>query len=409
MLQICILFILIGMSSYFSATETAFSSMNKIRLKNMDNNGNKNAKLVLTLSENYEKLLSAILIGNNIVNILSSSIAALLFVEWFGNAGVTISTIVMTILVLIFGEITPKSIAKNYPESFAMFSAPIMKFFMTILTPVNFIFVSWTKLISKVFKSSNDRGITEEELLTIIDEAQNDGDIDSNEGELIRNAIEFNDIEVIDIHTNRVDVVAIDENTSKQKIKEVFKKSGFSRLPVYSGSIDNIIGILNQKDFYNEIDKDFNIKSIITKPVFIIPSMKVSELLSLLQKSKSHLAVIIDEYGGTVGIITLEDILEELVGEIWDEHDNVIEEFQKINENEYKILCSANLDDFLEKFDIKYETDITTVGGWVIEKLGKIPIKGDSFEFENLRVIVEKCDSRHVLEITVKILSKIEI
>ena len=396
------------MSSYFSATETAFSSMNKIRLKNMDNNGNKKAKLVLMLSDNYEKLLSAILIGNNIVNILSSSIATLLFVEWFGNAGITISTIVMTILVLIFGEITPKSIAKNYPEAFAMFSAPIMKFFMTILTPVNFIFVSWTKLISKIFKSKDDRGITEEELLTIIDEAQNDGEIDKSEGELIRNAIEFNDIEVIDIHTNRVDVVAIDENTSKQKIKEVFKKSGFSRLPVYSGSIDNIIGVLNQKDFYNEIDKDFNIKSIITKPVFIIPSMKVSELLSLLQKNKSHLAVIIDEYGGTVGIITLEDILEELVGEIWDEHDNVIEEFQKINENEYKILCSANLDDFLEKFHIDDETDITTVGGWVIEKLGKIPVKGDSFEYENLHVTVSKCDSRHVLEIVVKVLNVVE-
>lgn len=397
------------MSSYFSATETAFSSMNKIRLKNMENNGNKKAKLVLQLSENYEKLLSAILIGNNIVNILSSSIATVLFVKYFGNAGVTISTIVMTILVLIFGEITPKCIAKNYPETFAMFSAPIMKFFMTVLTPINFIFVSWTKLLSKIFKSNDDRGITEEELLTIIDEAQNDGDIDISEGELIRNAIEFNDIEVIDIHTNRVDVVAVEEKTSKQDIMDIFKKSGYSRLPVYSGSIDNIIGILNQKDFYNELDKPFNIKSIMTKPVFIIPSMKVSELLSLLQKNKSHLAVIIDEYGGTVGIITLEDILEELVGEIWDEHDNVIEEFETISENEYKILCSANFDDFLEKFDIDDETDITTVGGWVIEKLGKIPVKGDSFEYKNLHVTVSKCDSRHVLEIVVKVLNEIEV
>lgn len=402
--QIIFIAVLIMMSAYFSASETAFFSMNKIRMKSMASNGNKRAKLVLKLAEDYDKLLSTLLIGNNIVNIGSSAIATVMFVKWLGNSGASASTAVMTVIVLIFGEITPKSMAKNSPESFAMFSAPILRVINIILSPLNFIFSGWQKLVHKLFKPQDDRGVTEEELLTMVEEAQNDGGIDSHESELIRNAIEFNDIEVVDIHTNRVDVVAIDIEDSNEKVAKVFRENGYTRLPVYKDSIDNIIGILNQKDFNNAVNDGLTVEQVMSEPVFVIPSMKISQLLTLLQKEKSHMAVIIDEYGGTVGIVTLEDILEELVGEIWDEHDEVVESIVKLGENKYKVLCNSNLDNLFDMFGLKNDYDISTVGGWVVEKFERIPDEGDSFRYENLRVVVTKRDSRHVNEITVEVL-----
>ncbi|MDO5398299.1 MAG: hemolysin family protein [bacterium] len=402
--QIIVIALLIMASAYFSASETAFFSMNKIRVKNMALNGNKRADLVLKLAENYDKLLSSLLIGNNIVNIASSSIATVLFVNWLGNSGVSVSTAVMTVLVLIFGEITPKSIAKNMPERFAMFSAPILKVINIVLSPLNFIFSLWQKLVYLIVKPPEDRGITEEELLTMVEEAQSDGEIDSHESELIRNAIEFNDIEVSDIHTNRVDVIAVELNTSNDEIEKIFRKYGYSRLPVYKETVDNIVGILNQKDFNNRKNNNDSIEKIMNNPVFVVPSMKISQLLSLLQKKKSHMAVIIDEYGGTVGIVTLEDILEELVGEIWDEHDEVIENIQKIGNNQYRVLCNADLDDLFEKLNIKNNIDIPTVGGWVIETFERIPEIGESFDYENLHITVSKRDDRHILEITVEVM-----
>jgi len=405
-IQIIVLGLLILGSAYFSASETAFSSINKIRMKNMASDGNKKAKLALKLADDYDRLIAGILIGNNIVNIAATSIATVLFVKHFGEIGPTLSTIVMTILVLIFGEISPKSIAKDSPEKFAMFSAPLMRIILTILRPINFIFVLWKKLLSKVFKTTEDRGITEEELITIVEEAQHDGELESHESELIKNAIEFNDIEVIDIHTSRVDVVAIDVEYDKAKIAKVFRESGYSRLPVYRDTIDNVIGVLNQKDFNKVVDSGRPVKDVISDPVFVIPSMKISELLPELQKKKSHLAIIIDEYGGTVGIVTLEDILEELVGEIWDEHDEIIENFRKTGENDYVILCSADLEDMFDYLGLEEEDDtedVQTVGGWVMDTLGKIPEVNDTFEYRNLKVKVTKCDSRHVLEIKVHV------
>ena len=403
--QIIFIAILVIMSSYFSASETAFFSLNKIRIKSMAANGNKRAELVMKLAENYDKLLSSILIGNNIVNIASSAIATVLFVRLLGDKGVSVSTAVMTILVLIFGEITPKSIAKNSPERFALFSAPILRVINVILTPLNFVFSMWQKLVYLVIKPADDRGVTEEELLTMVEEAQNDGEIDSHESELIRNAIEFNDIEVIDIHTNRVDVVAVDVESENDEVEKLFRESGYSRLPVYRDSIDNIIGILNQKDFNNAVNDKLSIEQVMNEPVFVIPSMKISQLLTLLQKQKSHMAVIIDEYGGTVGIVTLEDILEELVGEIWDEHDEVIESIEQISDNKYKVLCSSDLDNMFERFGIDCDLDISTVGGWIIETFERIPEVGESFDFQNLHVTVAKRDTRHVLEITVEIIT----
>lgn len=286
--QIIFIAILVIMSSYFSASETAFFSLNKIRIKSMAANGNKRAELVMKLAENYDKLLSSILIGNNIVNIASSAIATVLFVRLLGDKGVSVSTAVMTILVLIFGEITPKSIAKNSPERFALFSAPILRVINVILTPLNFVFSMWQKLVYLVIKPADDRGVTEEELLTMVEEAQNDGEIDSHESELIRNAIEFNDIEVIDIHTNRVDVVAVDVESENDEVEKLFRESGYSRLPVYRDSIDNIIGILNQKDFNNAVNDKLSIEQVMNEPVFVIPSMKISPAYAFAEAEITH-------------------------------------------------------------------------------------------------------------------------
>lgn len=400
--QILILALLILGSAYFSATETAFSALNKIRIKNLANDGDKRAKLTLELSENYDKLLSTILIGNNIVNITATSVATVLFVKYMGDVGATVSTAVMTVLVLIFGEISPKSLAKESPESFAMFSAPILRVMLTILAPLNFLFMLWKKLLSKIFKVKEDRGITEEELITIVEEAAQDGGIDVQEGELIRSAIEFDDIEVVDVLTPRIDIEAVPDTADEKEVKEVFKRSGYSRLPVYEGSTDNIIGVINQKDFYNRDDKK-SVKSIIKPVIVTTESTKISKLLKLLQKQKSHMAVVTDEYGGTLGIVTMEDIIEELVGEIWDEHDEIINEFEQIEENKYRIVCSANLTKMLKLFDKDEEFDMSTVSGWVIFEFGGIiPNEGDSFDYENLHVVVTKTDKRRVLEVIVE-------
>lgn len=401
--QIIFLVILIMFSAFFSATETAFSSINKIRMKNMANNGNKKAVAVLELNEKYDKLISTILIGNNIVNITASSVATVLFLVYFPKNGATISTVVTTIVVLIFGEITPKSIAKDFPEKFAMAVVPFVKVLCIILSPINFVFSSWKNLISKVFKNDENRGLTEEELLTMVEEAQDDGGINDEEGELIRNAIEFNDIQVSDVHTPRVDVVAVDENDSREEIDRVFCESNFTRLPVYKDTIDNIIGVINQKDFYNSNKFKGNIKDIMSKPLYVIPNMKISELLQKLQTNKTHIAVITDEYGGTVGIVTLEDILEELVGEIWDEHDEIVEDFTKTGENEYRVLGSADLDDFFDLFDMKNEFESSTVGGWITEEMNRFPKVGDSFMYKQLTVTVTKANSRRIYEADVKI------
>lgn len=402
--QILVLVLLILMSAYFSATETAFSSFNKIKLKNLAASGNKKAALVLSLAKDYDKLLSTILIGNNIVNIASASMATAIFVFHFGDIGITLSTIVMTILVLIFGEISPKSIAKDAPDSFAMFSAPILKCFVLILSPLNFLFMIWKKFLSKIFKVTDNNVITDDELLTIVDEAQAEGGIDETEGELIKNAIEFNDLDAEDIFKPRVDVIAIPITAPKDVIDKTFMKTGYSRLPVYEGTIDNIIGILHLKDFYNKImNSDKNIANVLKTPTFITPNMKIPKILTLLKQNKSHLAIITDEFGGTVGILTLEDILEELVGDIWDEHDEIIEDFIKIEDNKYRIMGNASLEKMFELFSINLDSEINTVSGWVIEMLNDFPKKDDTFSFEHLDIIISKVNNRRVVEIIVNI------
>lgn len=403
-IQVLVLVILISLSAYFSATETAYSSMNRIRLKTLAGDGNKRAAYVLKLAENFDRLLSTILIGNNIVNIATTAIATLLFIDICKGdqaLGSTLATIVVTVVVLIFGEITPKSLAKESPESFAMFSAPLITFFVYLLAPLNLLFMGWKKFVFLFFKPKNDKGATEDELLTIVEEAETEGELESSEVELIRNAIEFNDIEVVDILQPRVKVEAFAADTPWEEIDELFRSTGYSRLPVYTETIDDMYGVVNQKDFYMAKDRDLK---AITKPIeLVVPAMKISELLVQLQKNKAHMAAVVDEYGGIAGIVTLEDIIEELVGEIWDEHDEIVEEFIEIGEKEYRVKCEAALDDLFELADIKEELDIPTVGGWVIDELKHLPEEGETFESRNLFVTVSKCDERHVLEIVVKI------
>lgn len=399
---ILIMVALVVMSSYFSATETAFSSLNKTRLKTLAEKGNKKAELALRLSEEYDKLISTILIGNNIVNIVLASIGTVMFVELYGNMGATISSVVVTVVVLIFGEITPKSIAKDAPEKFAMFSAPIINFFIYLLTPVNFIFTQWKKLLSLVVKIEENAKMSQEELLMLVEEVQQEGSIDDDEGDLIRNAIEFTEQEAGDILTHRVDLEALPITAEKTEIARLFAKTQFSRLLIYDENIDNIIGVVHLKDFFTEdgITKK-DIRDIMAKPLFIQKFEKINDLLKLLQKNKSHVAVVIDEYGGTLGIVTMEDILEELVGEIWDEHDEVVENFKELGENTYSVDGSVSFDDFCDFFDIEDETESVSVGGWAMEHLGKLPQNDDSFIYENLKIVITDTDSHRVMQIKV--------
>ena len=391
-------------SSYFSATETAFSTMNHARMKTMADKGNKSAALALKLSDNYDTLLSTILIGNNLVNILLSSLATLLFVKMLGSStGTTASTLVTTVLVLIFGEISPKSIAKESPESFAMFSAPIIRVLMVVLTPVTWIFAQWKKLLTRLFKKDgDDRAMTDEELMTIVEEAEQDGGIDAEESTLIRSAIEFMDLESIDIYTPRVDIVSVSLDESKEEIAKIFLDTGFSRLPVYEENIDHIIGIINQKDFHNFIyNTDRSIKEIVRPVLFITPTMKIGSLLKKLQASKTHIAIILDEFGGTEGLVTIEDIVEELVGDIWDEHDQVVTEIEKISNEEYLMAGSTSIDDVFEELGIEKEVDVNTLSGWVMEVLACIPKEGDSFVSDGYKVTVVKMDERRIEKVRV--------
>ena len=401
--MIVILILLVILSAYFSATETAFTSLNRIRLKSKADAGNRRAALALRLVYQYDNLLSTILVGNNIVNLSASSLATVFFTEGLRlQNGAVISTAVITIVVLVFGEVSPKSLAKEYPESFAMFSAPIMRILMFILTPVNILFSLLKKLLSKVFHKQGDSGITEEELVTMVDQAESEGGLDQHESKLIRSAIEFNDMEVDDILTPRVDIVAVEDTDSMDDIAQAFAESGYSRLPVYHEDIDDIIGVIHEKDFHAARYRgQTDVKAITGPMLYTTGNTKISELLRILQREKAHMVIVVDEYGGTEGLVTLEDIVEELVGEIWDEHDEVIEEFKKQEDGSYLIYCSADLTDLFDLFSIKGECDANTISGWVMEQIGRIPEEGDQFTSDGLDVTVTKVDHRRVLEIRV--------
>lgn len=410
-IMLFVMILLTALSGYFSATETAFSSFNRIRLKSMAASGNKRAAAVLKLDDNYDKLITSVLIGNNIVNIVLTTIATLFFMRVLGTLSedvvAAISTVVITVAVLIFGEVTPKTLAKDYADSYVLKTYGVIRFFMKLLFPATFLFGLWKKLICKMFKTQEDAVTTEDDLITMVDEAEQDGGLDEDESELIRSAIEFSDLTAGEILTPRIDIVSIEEDTDPREIMMMFFDTGFSRIPVVGDSIDDIKGVLHEKDFfyaYNTGKKD--LRPYYQKPLYVSKHVRVDDLLRDLQKEKCHMAFVIDEFGGLLGIVTMEDIIEELIGDVWDEHDMVETPFSENADGSYTVDCSAELDDLFDLFDLKYEDDENekpqTVNGWLQLRYEGLPDEGESFEFSGISVLVTKCDEKMVREIIVK-------
>ena len=405
------LIVLILLSGVFSAVETSFSSASKIRLRSMANDGNESAKKVLKILDHFDRFLTTILIGNNVVNIASATIGTVLFTRYFQANGPTISTIVMTIVVLLFGEMTPKSIAKMIPERFSCAMVGFVQVMVFLLFPLTWLLSGWKWLMSKLIPIEEDDGDITDDLITMVDEAEKEGDLQEHESSLISAAIEFRDLEVKEVFTPRVDIVAVDVNEDLKEIEETFRINSYSRLPVYEETIDHIIGVIHEKDFYDLLyHKKDDLHSIITKVINTSPNTHIYELMQILQREKLHMAVVLDEWGGTDGLITLEDIVEELVGEIWDEHDVVEEFYTKISDNEYLVKGEAEVDDLFERFDIEVkeeeEDDYNSVSGWAIAQLGHIPEVGESFQFENLFVQITKADNRKVNEVRIRVEEK---
>ena len=398
-----IMVVCLVLSSFFSATETAFSAMNTTKLKTLAEKGNKNAALVCRLDEQYDKLISTVLIGNNIVNIAMASVGTVLFTMKYGDMGATISTLVVTIVVLIFGEISPKSIANNCPEQLAMFAAPAVQILIWMFLPLNVLFAGWQKLLTKIFHLEPSAKMSQEELLTLVNEVQEDGTIDEDEGGLLRNAIEFSDQEARDILIHRTDLAALPITATKDEIAEMFTETKFSRLLIYRDTIDDILGTIHRKDFYvGRGITEKEVKDIISPAIYVLESEPIRMILKKQQKAKTHVAVVVDEYGGTCGIVTMEDILEELVGEIWDEHEEAEVLLRRIAPDTYLVDASMDFEEFAEYFKLNDESEMVSVSGWVMEQFGRVPEQGDQLTYKGLEIEVTKVDNHHVDEIRVK-------
>ncbi len=391
-------------STFFSGTETAFSSVNKIKIKNLAANDNKRAETVLELTENFDKLITTILVGNTISNIVMTTVATVYgIMTWGPKIGPTIATVMVTILVLVLGEISPKIIAREYAEEVALMLAPFVKGLIVILTPLTFIFNGLKILLKKIFGKNTEPEFSEDELLTIVEEAEAGGAIGEEQSELIANAIEFNDVEAIDILTPRVDIVAIEKGAPVDEIRQVFRDSGLSRLPVYEDDLDNIIGVLNQKDFYNKDVRSVEDTEKIIKPVaYVAETLKAAVLLKKMQAKKTHIAIVVDEYGGTTGLVTLEDIIEEIVGDIYDEHDTVAsKDVRPAGPDTYLVSGSADLEDFFEMFGEEIDANANTINGWVMIELDRIAKTGDHFDYTSrhkiFHVKVTRTDGRRAL------------
>lgn len=395
--------VLIAFSAYFSATETAFTSLNRIRLRTRADAGDRKAEKVLALAEQYDRLLSTILIGNNIVNITATTLSTVLFSRLCGGQlGPTVSTVVLTVAILVFGEISPKSLAKEAPERWAYFAAPLLHLFMVVLTPLNFLFSCWKKFLNHFFRRGQAQGITEEELVGMVNQAEDEGGLDEHEGDLIRNAIGFSDLTAEDILTPRVEIVAVDEGCTMEELAAQFAGSGYSRIPMYRESVDDIIGLIHEKDFYAARARgETSPAKLLTPVIYTTGTATLPVLLRILQKNKVHMAIVVDEYGGTEGLLTLENILERLVGEIWDEHDEVVEFFRRQEDGSWLVDCSADLDRLYDLFGLKDACEAVTVSGWVLERLGRLPQEGEQFSAEGLDVTVTRVAQRRIMEIRV--------
>ena len=414
------LFTTLILGIYFSAAEMAFSSLNRARINSMAEGNDqraKRARQVTNLYENrFDETISTLLICNNTVAITSATISAALFVQLLGEWGYLVSTIAVSAVVIVFTDIFPKSISKENPEKVAIACVSFLTFLMMVLRPLNWLIFKFKKLFNRKNESLNEELDEEEqelrgqELIFMVEEAEKDGAIAEEDTELITNAIEFNDITVWDIITPRVDITSISIDSTNDEVMSLFLDAEYSRIIVYEGSLDNIIGVVHLRDFLRLVastndELPLQLSDVVKPAVFTVTSAKISDVLKLFKSELTHLAVVVDEYGGTEGIVTMDDILERLVGDIWDEHDEVIEEFMKLSDHKYRILCTSYIADLFEFFDIKAECESTTVGGWIMDELRKTPEEGDKFEFENLSVTVTVTDSLRAVECEVEIIN----
>ena len=401
---IVIIVLCLILSALFSATETAFSTLNRLRIKALADKGNKKAKLILKLLDDYNSLITTILIGNNIVNILSASLSTLLFVSWLGEqTGPTVSTVILTVIVLIFGEISPKTIAKEHPEAFAMFVVRFINAIKFIFTPFNILFNLWKKLLSLIFKAKEEESMVEEEILSLVKEAEEEGDLDKDESDIIKSAVEFTELEVGDVFTPRIDVTAISIEESNEEINKMFLESGYSRIPVYGEQFDDMLGILYYKDFYKAYSQNekTDIKSILKPVLYVTSNQKISDVLKDFQKKQLHFGMMLDEFGSIAGIVTLEDIVEEIVGEIWDEHDQIEREIVQTGEKEYTVIGKTSIVKLFNLLEIDAEEDFLTVTGWAMHCLGGIPTSGAEFDYEGLHVKIVKANPKRVESVIV--------
>ena len=405
--QLVALVVLLILSAFFSSAETSLVSVNQIRMRSLAENGNVKAKRVLAITSNQSKMLSAILIGNNIVNISASSLATIVAQRIWGNAAVSIATGILTILVLIFGEIAPKTLATANADKLAMlFSVPI-RILMIVLTPfiivINFLAKGVLRLLGYK-EDKNKTSFTEDELRTIVEVSHEEGVLENDEREMINNVFDFGESQAKDVMIPRIDMTCISIDSTFDEIVEVFRKDKYTRLPVYETSVDNVIGIINVKDLLLcEDKKNFSVQNILRKPYYTYEYKKISELMEELKKTSNNFTIIVDEYGSTVGMITLEDLLEEIVGEIRDEYDeDEVDDILQVSENEYLILGTTRLnelEDLVDLPDSEEEDDYDTVGGFIVSQLGRLPQTGDEITINNLRFVVDTCDKYRIINV----------
>ena len=410
--SIIIFIVCVGFSAFFSSSETAYTSVSRIRLKHASEDGDRQAQKALNLQQNFESLLSTILIGNNLVNIAASSIATLFFINLFPTYGATIATVATTVILLLFGEITPKLIAKVYSEPVAKKVATPINLLMKIFTPFVWIFSQWQKFIRRIIPLTNNELISEEELLSIVDEARLGGSIEKEEHKLVKAAIEFDDMDISAILTPRVDVIGFDINDTDAEIQALYVSSPFTRMVVYDEDVDNVVGTLHVKDFFryldakeNNLDKYNSIHDLLTKPLLVPPTIALSDLLTSMQEAFTHIAVVVDEFGGMIGIVTMEDVLEELVGEIWDESDVVRTDIRKLKEPDtYLIQGTCSIDKLFELFHIKTDEVwmSNTVNGFIIEQFEYIPENNEVLYYNDLKFTIVNALRQRVNEVVVE-------
>jgi CBS domain containing-hemolysin-like protein len=407
--QIILIIILVALSAFFSSAETAFTTVNRIKMRTLMEEGSKRAKTVLDIVDNSGKMLSAILIGNNIVNISVSALVTSFTIRVWGNAATGIATGILTVVILIFGEITPKTTATVHAEKFALAYAPVIKVIMTVLTPVIYIVEHLSGMFLKILHidiKNSRQIITENELRTFVDVSHEDGVIESDERQIINNLFDFGDAEAKDVMIPRIDMIAADVETTYPKVIELFRNTMYSRIPIYEEEPDNVVGILNIKDMIMAPQNaGFSIKKIMRKPYFVYEHKNISELFKEMQLNSQSVAIVLDEYGSTAGMITTEDLLEEIVGDIRDEYDDDEKEpLVKLSENVYRVAASYKIDDLNDELSLSLESDDNdSVGGYIIEKLDRFPVRGDRLDTEKVEFVVEKAEPNRVVSIILKL------